>query len=127
MDRGSYHCTGHNDQDHPQEKDMQKGQMVVWGGLTNSWGKKRNERQRRKGKIFPFECRVPKKSLREIRKHPPVINVKKIEENRMGKTRSLFKKIRDTKGTFHADMGSIKDRNRRDLTAAEDIKRRWQE
>ena len=53
---------------------------------------------------------------------------KEIEENnRMGKTRDLFKKIRDTKGTFHAKMGSIKDRNGRDLREAEDIKKRWQE
>ena len=53
---------------------------------------------------------------------------KEIEENkRRVKTRDLFKKIRDTKGTFHAKMGSIKDRNGRDLTEAEDIKKRWQE
>ena len=53
---------------------------------------------------------------------------KEIEENnRMGKTRDLFKKSRDTKGTCHAKMGSIKDRNGRDLTEAEDIKKRWQE
>ena len=53
---------------------------------------------------------------------------KKIEENnRMGKTRDLFKKIRDTKGTFHAKMGSIKDRNGRDLTEEENINMRWQE
>ena len=53
---------------------------------------------------------------------------KEIEENnRMGKTRDLFKKIKDTKGTFHAKVGSIKDRNGMDLTAAEDIKKRWQE
>ena len=52
---------------------------------------------------------------------------KEIEENsRMGKTRDLFKKIIDTKGTFHAKMGTIKDRNGIDLTAAEDIKKRWQ-
>ena len=51
---------------------------------------------------------------------------KEIEENRMGKTRDLFKKIRDTKETFHAKMGSIKDRNGMDLTEAEDIKKRWQ-
>ena len=47
--------------------------------------------------------------------------------NRMGKTRDLFKKIRDTKGTFHAKMGTIKDRNGMDLTGTEDIKMRWQE
>ena len=53
---------------------------------------------------------------------------KEIEENnRMGKTRDLFKKIRDTKGTFHAKMGSIKDRYGMDLTEAQDIKKRWQE
>ena len=53
---------------------------------------------------------------------------KEIEEkNRMGKTRDLFKKIRDTKGTFHAKMGTIKDRNGMDLIEAEDIKKRWQE
>ena len=49
------------------------------------------------------------------------------ENNRMGKTRELFKKIRDTKGPFHAKMGTIKDRNNMDLTEAEDIKKRWQE
>ena len=49
------------------------------------------------------------------------------ENNRMGKTQDLFKKIRDTKGTFHAKMGSIKDRNGMDLTEAEDTKKRWQE
>ena len=47
--------------------------------------------------------------------------------NRMGNTRDLFKKTRETKGTFHAEMGSIKDRNGMDLTEAEDIKKRWQE
>ena len=53
---------------------------------------------------------------------------KEIEENnRMGKTRDLFKKMRDSKGAFHAKMGSIKDRSRKDLTEAEDIKKRWQE
>ena len=49
------------------------------------------------------------------------------ENNRLGKSRDLFKKIRDTKGTFHAKMGTIKDRNDMDLTEAEDIKKRWQE
>ena len=49
------------------------------------------------------------------------------ENNRMGKTRDLFKKIRDTKGTFHANLGTIKDRNGMELTEAEDIKKRWKE
>ena len=50
-----------------------------------------------------------------------------IKNNRIGKTKDLFKKIRDTKGTFHAKMGSIRDRNGMDLTEAEDIKKRWQD
>ena len=52
---------------------------------------------------------------------------KKIEENTVGKTRDLFKKIRNAKGIFHAKMGSIKDRDGRDLTEAEEVKKRWQE
>ena len=56
-----------------------------------------------------------------------MINAKKDETNRMGKSTDLFKKIRDTKGAFHAKMGTIKDRNAMDLTEAEDIKKRWQE
>ena len=63
----------------------------------------------------------------EIRKPSSAINAKKEENNRTGKTRDLFKKIRDTKETFHAKMGLIKDRNGMDLTEAEDIKKRWQE
>ena len=53
MDGGSWHCTGDRNQDHPQEKEMQKGKMAVWGGLTNSCEKKRSKKQRRKGKIQP--------------------------------------------------------------------------
>ena len=56
-----------------------------------------------------------------------MIDANKEANNRMVKIRDLFKKIRDTKGTFHAKMGSIKDRNGMDLTEAEDIKKRWQE
>ena len=64
---------------------------------------------------------------RRVKKASLSDQCKEIEENnRMGKTRDLFKKIRDTKGTFHAKMGSIKDKNGLDLTEAEDIKR-WQE
>ena len=62
MDRGSWHCTGDKDQNHPQEKEMQKSKMAVWGGLTNSCEKKKSGKQRRKGKINPLECRVPKNS-----------------------------------------------------------------
>ena len=63
----------------------------------------------------------------EIRKPSSVINAKKQRHNRTGNMRDLFKIIRDTKGIFHAKMGTIKDRNGMDLTEAEDIKKRWQE
>ena len=102
---------------------MQKSKIAVWGGLTNSCEKKRSEKQMRKGKILASECRVPKNSKRD-KKAFLSDQCQEIEENnRMGKTRDLFKKIRDTKGTFHAKMGSIKDRNDVDLTEAEDIKK----
>ena len=94
--------------------------MAVWGGLTNSCEKRRGGKQRRKEKFQRRARRDNKAFLND--------QCKEIEENnRMGKTRDLFKKIRDTKGTLHAKMGSIKDRNGMDLTEAEDIKKRWQE
>ena len=69
---------------------------------------------------------IKKRWQEEIRKPSLVISAKKEENNRIGKIRDLFKKIQDTKGTFHAKMGSIKDSNGMDLTEAEDIKKRWQ-
>ena len=69
-----------------------------------------------------------KEQQREVRKAFLSDQRKETEENnRIGKTRDLFKKIRDVKGTFHVKMGLIKDRNGMDLTEAEDIKKRWQE
>ena len=101
--------------------------MAVWGGLTNSCEKKGSKKQRRKGKIYPCECRF-QRIVRKDKKAFLTNQCKKIEENnRMGKTRDLFRKIRDTKGTFHAKMGSIKDRNGMDLTEAEEIKKKWQD
>ena len=87
----------------------------------------RSKRQRRKGKIYPFECRVPK-NRRRAKKAFLSNQCKEVEKNRrMRKTRDLVKKIRDTKEIFHAKMGSIKDRNGMDLTEAADNKKRWQE
>ena len=101
--------------------------MAVWGGLTNSCEKKRSkirgEKERYKHLNAEFQ-RIARRDKKAFLSD----QCKEIEENnRMGKTRDLFKKIRDTKGTFHAKIGSIKDRNRMDLTKAEDIKKRWQE
>ena len=77
--------------------------------------------------LNPLECRIPKNS-EERYKAFLIDQCKEIEEsNRMGKTRDPFKKIRDTKETFHAKMGTIKDRNSMDLTETEDIKKSWQE
>ena len=119
-----WHCTGDRDQDHPHGKEMQKGKMVVWGGLTNCCEKKRSEKQRRKGKIFPFESRVPKNS--KERKPSSAISAKKQRKTTEWERLEISSgKIRDTIGTFHAKMGSIKDRNGMDLTEAEDIKKRW--
>ena len=106
---------------------MLKSKMAVWGGLTNSCEKKRLEKQRRKGKIYPFECRVRRIERRDKKVFLSDECKERVGKNRMGKTRDLFKKIRDTRGTFHAKMDSIKDRNDVDLTEAEDIKKGWQE
>jgi len=127
MDRGLWHCTGGGDQDHLQEKEMQKGKMVVWEDLTNSWEKKRSESKGEKERYTHLSAEF-QRIARRNKKAFLSDQCKEIEENnRMGKTRDLFKKIRDTKGTFHAKMGTIKDRNGMDLTEAEDIKKRWQE
>ena len=117
MDRDLYHGTGDRDQDHPQEE-MQKCKMVVWGGLTNSWEKKRSERQRKKGKIYPSESRVQRIARREKKAFLSDQWKETEENNTMGKTKDPFKKIRDTKGIFHAKMGTIKNRNSIDLTEA---------
>ena len=85
--------------------------------------KSKGEKERYKHLNAEFQ-RIARRDKKAFLNH----QCKEIEEkNRMGKTRDLFKKIRDTKGTFHAKMGSIKDRNGLDLTEAEDIKKRWPE
>ena len=111
---------------HPQEKEMPKGKMVVWRGLTNNWEKKRNESQGEKERYVHLNAEFQR--IAGDKKAFLSDQCKEIEENnRMGKTRELIKKIRDAKGTFHAKMGTIKDRNDMDLKEAEDIKKRWWE
>ena len=99
--------------------------MAVWGGLTNSCERRtvesKGEKERFKHLNAEFQ-RIARRDKKAFLRD----QCKEIEENnRMGKTRDLFKKIRDTKGTFHAKMGSIKDRNGTDLTEAKNIKKRW--
>ena len=106
---------------------MQKSKKAVWGDLKNSCEKKVSEKQRGKGRYTHLNAEFQSIARRD-KKAFLSDQCKEIEENnRMGKTTGLFKKIRDTKETFHAKMGSTKDRDSRDLTEAEDIKKRWQE
>ena len=128
MAGGSLHCTGDREQDHPQEKEMQKRktkwlseealQIAVKRREAKSKGVK--ERYSHLNAEFQRIARRDKKAFLSDQCNEIEVN------NRMGKTRYLFKNIRDTKGTFHAKMGSIKDRNGMDLTESEDIKKRWQ-
>ena len=104
-----------------------KSKMAVWGGIKNNVKrrevKSKGEKERYKHLNAQFQ-RIARRDKKAFLRD----QCKEIEENkRMGKTRDLFKKIRDTKGTFQVKMGTIKDRNGTDLTEAEDIKKRWQE
>ena len=96
--------------------------MVVWGGPTNSC-EKRSEKERYTHLNAEFQ-RIARRDKKAFLGD----QCKEIEEsNKMGKPKDLFKKIRDTKGTFHAKMGTIKEGNGMDLTEPQDIKKRWQE
>ena len=102
--------------------------MVVWGGLTNSREKKRTEKAKKEKERYTHLNAEFQRTARRDKKAFLSDQCKEIEENnRMGMTRDIFKKIRDSKGTFHAKMGSIKDRNDMDLTEAEDIQKWYQE
>ena len=101
--------------------------MAVWGGLAIAMNrrevKSKGEMERHKHLNAKFQ-RIPRRDKKAF----PSDQCKEIEENnRMGKTRDLFKKTRHTKGIFHEKIGTIKDRNGMDLSEAEDIKKRWQE
>ena len=101
--------------------------MAVWGGLTNSCEKREVKSKGEKERYKHLNAEFQRRAKRD-KKAFLSDQCKEIEENSgMRKTRDLFKKIRDIKGTFHAKMGLIKDRNCMDLPEAEDIKKRWQE
>ena len=108
---------------------MKKSKVVVWGGFTNSRGKKRSEKQGRREKYTLLNVQFQRK----VRRHKKTFfneQCKEVEENnRMGKTRDLFKKTEDIKGTFQEKIKTrtIKDNNSKDLTGAEVIKKRLQE
>ena len=114
-------CTGDSDQDHPQEKEMQKqlSEEALQIAEKRREAKDKGEKKRYTHLNAEFQRKV-----RRDKKAFLGDQCKEIEENnRMGKTRDLFKKIRDTKGTFHSKMGTIKDRDGMDQTEAEDIKK----
>ena len=111
----------------PKKKKCQKAKLVseeaLYIAMKRREVKSKGEKERYKHLNAEFQ-RIVRRDKKAFLSN----QCKKIEENnRMGKTRDLFKKIRDTKGTFHAKMGPIKDINGMDLTEAEDIKKRWQE
>ena len=127
MDRGLGHCTGGSDQEQPQEKKCKKAKWLSEEALQIAEkrrevkGKGEKERYTHLHAEFERIARRDKKTFLSDQ-------CKEIEENnRMGKTRDLFKKIGDIKGTFHTKMGTLKDTHGMDLTEAENIKKRWQE
>ena len=111
----------------PSKKEMQKGKKMVWGGLTKAEKRREAKAKGKKERYTHLNAEFQRISRRD-KKAFFSDQCKEIEENnRMGKTRDLFKKIKDTKGIFHEKMGTIKDRNGMDPTEAQDIKKRWQE
>ena len=99
--------------------------LVIWRGFTNSWRKKRSENQGGKGKVLNTEFqRITRRDKKAFLNEQCI---KTEENNRRGKTRHLFRKTGNIKGTFHLKRCTIKDRNGRDLVDAEEIKKRWKE
>ena len=106
---------------------MQRSKMVVWEALQTAVNGREVKSKGEKEKYSHLNAEF-RRIARRDKKAFFSGQCKEMEENnRMGKTRDLFKKIIDNKGTFHAKLGTIKDRNGMDLTEAEDIKKRWQE
>ena len=106
---------------------MQEGKVVVWGGAKNSWGKKRSERQGRKGRYTQQNAAFQRIARRNENEQWKPNQNKTEKNNRKGKTKDLFKKTGDKKGIFQVKMGLIKPRDTEDLTEAKDIEKRWQE
>ena len=111
----------------PWRRNAKKAKWLSWEALQIAVKRREVKNKREKERYKHLNAEFQRRARRD-KKVFFSDQCKEIEENnRMGKTRDLFKKIRDTKGTFHAEMGSIKDTNDMDLTEAEDIKKRWQE
>ena len=126
MERGSWHCTGDRDQDHPQEnckKEKWMSEEALKIAVKRRGVKSKGEKERYAYLSAEFQ-RISRRDKKDFLSD----QCKEIQAiNRMGNTRDLFKPTRDIKGTFYAKMGTIKDSNGIDLTEAEDIIKRWQE
>ena len=127
MNGDSRHCIGDRDQDYPQEKEIQKAKWLSEEALQIAV-KRREAKNKGENERYTHLNAELQRIARRDKKAFLGHQCKEIKENnRMGKTKDLFKKIRDTKETFQAKKFTIKDRNSMDLTEAEDIKKRWQE
>ena len=107
----------------PKKKKCKKAKWLS-GETLKIADKRREAKGKGEKEIYPFECRVPNNSKERQKAFLSDQCKETGKNNRMGKTRDLFKKIRDTKGIFHAKMSTIKDKNCMDLAEAEDIKKR---
>ena len=112
------------DQNHPQEKEMQKGKWLSEKALQIAEKRRETKGKGERGRYTHLNAEFQRIARRDEKAFLSDQCKEIQEDNRMGKTKDLFKKIRDTKGIFHAKMGIIKDRNGMDLTEAEDIKNR---
>ena len=127
MDRDSLHCTETGIKTIHKKKKCKKAKWLSEEVLHIAVKRREVKSKREKERYTPLNAEFQRRARRD-KKAFQSNQCKEIEENnRMGKIRDLFKKIRDTKGTFHAEMGSKMDRNSMDLIEAEDIKKRWQE
>ena len=127
MDGDSWHCTGDSDQNHPQEKTYKKAKWLPEEALQIAENR-REAKDKGEKERYTFLNAEFQRIARRDKEGFLSDHWKETEENnRIGKTRDLFKKIRDTKGIFHANMGTIKDRKYMHLMEAEDIKKKWQE
>ena len=127
MEWGSWHCTGGRDQDNSQEKKCRKAKWLSEEALQIAEKRKDMKGKGEMKKYTDLNAEFQRIARRDKKAFLGDQWKETEENNRIGKTRDLFKKIRATKGTFHAKMGTIKDKNGMELTEAEDIKRRWQE
>ena len=127
MDGGSWHCTGSGDQTIPKKKKWKKAKWLSEDALQIAEKRREVKDKGEKERYTHLSAEFQRIARRDKKVFLSDQCKEKEENNRMGKTRDLFKKIRDIKGTVLANMGTIKDRNGMDLTEAEDIKKRWQE